>query len=508
MTQLRKMAETQPDKTACLIYPSGEKLTFADLNERSNKVSQLLMWHGIAQGDGVAIMLDNDFTYFELVHGARQLGMYYTPISTHLKPDEAAYIVRDSGAKAFFVDARFAEVVRALKESDDSQCQVFVLHGEIAECAVYSMELARFNRYADLPERPIGKDFFYSSGTTGKPKGVRHPLKDLTRHAQASATWVSRNFKFDENSVYLSPAPLYHAAPLRFTLRTIDVGGTVVMIRKFEPELCLRAIEDNKATHSQWVPTMFFRLLALPDYVRNAYDLSSHRCAIHSAAPCPSEIKERMIEWWGPIIWEYYSTSERNGGTCISSSEWLEHRGSVGRMAFGQAHILDADGRELPAGDIGDIFFDGPEFAYHNDPAKTAGTRNTQGWTTVGDIGYLDQDGYLYLTDRRAHMIISGGVNIYPAEIENALSIHPAVQDVAVFGIPNIEFGEEVKAVVQLRDPALASANMAAELIAYCREKLSGVKCPRSVDFEIDMPRHDNGKLFKHVLKKRYLSAG
>lgn len=508
MTLLRKIAETHPDKTACLIYPSGERLTYAALDERSNKVSQLLMWLGLAPGDGIAVMLGNDFTYFELVLGARQLGIYYTPVSTHLKPDEAAYIVRDCGAKVFFVDARYADVIDALSGAAGPHRQLFVLHGQASSAQEYEKELAKFDRYAEFPEGPVGKDFFYSSGTTGKPKGVKQPLFANLKQAISTGDWVRNNFKFDADTIYLSPAPLYHAAPLRFTLRTIDCGGTVVSLKKFDSETCLRAIQDERVTHSQWVPTMFFRLLNLPDEVRNSYDLSSHKCAIHSAAPCPPEIKEKMIGWWGPIIWEYYSSSERNGVTCISTDEWRTHRGSVGRAVVGAVHVLDDAGVELPAGEIGDVYFDGPEFEYHNDPEKTASTRNDRGWTTVGDIGYLDTDGFLYLTDRRAHMIISGGVNIYPAEIENALAMHPAVQDVGVFGVPNVEFGEEVKAVVQLRDPSLASPAMVEELIAYCRQKLSNVKCPKSVDFETDMPRQENGKLFKHVLKRRYLHAG
>jgi long-chain acyl-CoA synthetase len=252
---------------------------------------------------------------------------------------------------------------------------------------------------------------------------------------------------------------------------------------------------------------MFFRLLALPNDVRDGYDLTSHACAIHAAAPCPPEIKEQMIDWWGPIVWEYYAGSERNGATCISTGDWLAHRGSVGRACVGTLHVLDENHQELGPGEVGDIYFEGPEFVYHNDPEKTARSRNSRGWSSIGDVGYLDGEGYLYLTDRRSHMIISGGVNIYPAEIENRLSLHPDVADVAVFGIPNMEFGEEVKAVVQLRDSAKASPEVAQALIEFCRATLSNIKCPRSVDFETDMPRHDNGKLFKHVLKKRYLQS-
>ena len=305
-------------------------------------------------------MLDNDPTYFELVYGARQIGLYYTPVSTHLRPEEALYIIADCGAKALFIDARFSEVIDAAKSVDGAGCQIIVVNGEREGCLSYAAERARFGAYIDIPEGPVGKDFFYSSGTTGRPKGIKQPLFTDSRQAKASGDWVRENFKFDAASIYLSPAPLYHGAPLRFTLRTLDLGGTVILIRKFDPELCLRAIAEECVTHSQWVPTMFFRLLALPPDLRCKYDLSSHRCAIHSAAPCPPELKERMIDWWGPIIWEYYSGSERNGGTCISTPDWLTHRGSVGRAAFGVPHILDESGDEVAVGVTGDVYFEGP----------------------------------------------------------------------------------------------------------------------------------------------------
>lgn len=507
MTALQHWGATRPDKVACLIAGTDNSMTYRELDQRANSVAQLLMWMGLSRGDGIAIMLDNDLKYFELVWGAMRLGVYYTPISTHLKPDEASFIVGDCGAKAFFTKERFAPVVEALSSQDPTACSIFILEGKMAGCLDYETEMARFDRYLETPEGPIGKDFFYSSGTTGNPKGIKQPLFADAKQFRSSGDWVRGNFKFNSDSIYLSPAPLYHGAPLRFTMRTLDCGGTVVILPKFTPEGALAAIEDYAVTHSQWVPTMFFRMLSLPEQVRGKYDLSSHVCAIHSAAPCPAEIKQRMIDWWGPIVWEYYSSSERNGVTCISASEWLARKGSVGQAVLGTIHILDEDGHELGPNATGDIYFDGPEFTYHNDPEKTAKTRNDRGWTTVGDVGYVDEEGYLFLTDRRSHMIISGGVNIYPAEIENRLSLHPDVEDVAVFGVPNTEYGEEVKAVVQLKDPSKASDKVARELIEFCRATLSNVKCPRSVDFEPLMPRHDNGKLFKHVLRKRYLAA-
>jgi long-chain acyl-CoA synthetase len=507
MPTLRKWAEQHPEKAASLVAFTNRMMSYRTLDQRSNSVAQLLMWMGLSNGDAIAIMLENDLEYFELVWGARRHGVYYTPISTHLKADEASFIIRDSGAKILFTTERFAEAVKCVLADNPSHCSVFVLRGEIARCLDYESELKRFDRYLEIPDGPIGKDFFYSSGTTGKPKGIKQPLFANITQAQSSGDWVRANFRFDHYTTYLSPAPLYHGAPLRFTLRTIESGGTVVVMPKFDPESVLRAIETYAVTHSQWVPTMFFRLLALPADTRGKYTLTSHVCAIHAAAPCPTEIKQQMIDWWGPIIWEYYAGSERNGATCISTDDWLIHRGSVGKACVGTLHVLDENQQELGPGEIGDVYFDGPEFAYHNDPEKTARSRNSKGWSSIGDVGYLDDEGYLYLTDRRSHTIISGGVNIYPAEIESRLSLHPDVADVAVFGIPNKEFGEEVKAVVQLKHPAKASPDFARALIEFCQAALSNVKCPRSIDFETDMPRHDNGKMFKHVLKKRYLQS-
>ncbi|GGC87169.1 acyl-CoA synthetase [Chelatococcus reniformis] len=505
MPTLHSWARQAPDKPACILADTGELLTYGVLDRRANAVAQLLLEVGLAPGDGVAILLDNDLAYFELVWGARRCGLYYTPISTHLKAEEAAFIVRDSGARALFASERYADAVAALLADNPAGCTVYAVRGEMPGARDYAAALEHFDRYAELPAGPVGKDFFYSSGTTGQPKGIRQPLFTNNRQAQASGDWVRDSFDFVQDMAYLSTAPLYHGAPLRFTMRTLESGGSVVVMRKFDAPAALAAVERYRITHSQWVPTMFFRLLALPPEVRSRYDLASHRCAIHAAAPCPPEIKEQMIAWWGPIVWEYYAGSERNGVTCISTADWLTHRGSVGRAVVGRLHILDEDQRELAPNQVGDVYFDGPEFVYHNDPEKTARSRNAAGWSTIGDVGYLDGEGFLYLTDRRSHMIISGGVNIYPAEIENRLALHEDVADVAVFGVPNREFGEEVKAVVALKDPSRASPELASALSAFCRETLSHVKCPRSIDFEPELPRHENGKLFKHVLKQRYL---
>jgi acyl-CoA synthetase (AMP-forming)/AMP-acid ligase II len=311
----------------------------------------------------------------------------------------------------------------------------------------------------------------------------------------------------DENTIYLSPAPLYHSAPLGFNTGFLSLGGTSIVMEKFDPEAALKAIQDYKVTHSQWVPTMFVRFLKMEESLRQGYDLSSHKVAIHAAAPCPVEVKESMINWWGPILYEYYAGTEFNGMTISNSEEWMQHKGTVGRPIFGELHILDDEDNELPIGEPGGIYFGGDtatSYEYHKDKEKTQDAISKQGYSTLGDIGYVDEEGYLYLTDRKAFMIISGGVNIYPQETEDALIMHPKVTDVAVFGIPNTEMGEEVKAVVQPADMSDAGPNFEVELIAYCKEKISHVKCPKSIDFKEELPRHPTGKLYKRLLKDPY----
>jgi long-chain acyl-CoA synthetase len=361
------------------------------------------------------------------------------------------------------------------------------------------------------PPTPIGDeiagaDMLYSSGTTGRPKGVKIPLAmEPITQSNPLLELSRRMYGIDENTIYLSPAPLYHAAPLRFNMTVMKLGGTCILMEHFDAEEYLRLIGAHKVTHSQLVPTMFVRMLKLPEAVRLKYDVSTLKCAIHAAAPCPIPIKEKMIEWWGPIVWEYYAGTEGNGLTMIGSPDWLAHKGSVGKALVGKLKIVGEDGEEMPPGEAGTIYFaDGREFSYHNDGKKTAESRHPKGWTTLGDVGYADADGYLYLTDRKAFMIISGGVNIYPQEAENLLVTHPKVVDVAVFGVPNEDFGEEVKAVVQPHDMADAGPALAEELIAWCKERLSPIKCPRTIDFEAELPRHPTGKLYKRLLRDRY----
>jgi long-chain acyl-CoA synthetase len=351
-----------------------------------------------------------------------------------------------------------------------------------------------------------GQDMLYSSGTTGRPKGIVPPnLGSPIGYVEPSSVGFFNLFGFDVNTVYISPAPLYHAAPLRFCMMVLRTGGTVVVMERFDAETSLALIEKHKATHSQWVPTMFIRMLKLPEEERKKFDISSLKVSIHAAAPIPIPVKEEMIKWWGPILFEYYGATEGNGITMITSEDWLAHKGSVGRAVVGEIHILDEDENELPMGEPGIVYFgDGNPFEYHNDPEKLAETTSSHGWTTIGDIGYVDEDGYLYLTDRKANMIISGGVNIYPQEAENVLVGHPKVLDVAVIGVPNEEFGEEVKAVVQPKDMADAGPDLEMELIGFCRQHLSKIKCPASVDFEEKLPRTPTGKLFKRRLRDRY----
>jgi acyl-CoA synthetase (AMP-forming)/AMP-acid ligase II len=362
---------------------------------------------------------------------------------------------------------------------------------------------------APISDPAQGLDMLYSSGTTGRPKGVKWPMPQTPAGARTMlVNLLAPLFGYGRECRYLSPAPLYHAAPLRHCMTVIKLGGTVFVMEAFDAERSLQWIARHRITHSQWVPTMFVRMLKLPEDVRRRHDLSSMRVAVHAAAPCPVEVKQRMLDWWGPIIFEYYAGTENNGFCTISPQEWLQHKGSVGRASQGMLHICDEEGNELRTGEVGLVYFSGgPEFEYHNDPVRTAQTRNAQGWSTLGDIGRLDEEGYLYLVDRRAFMIISGGVNIYPQEAESVLIGHPQVADVAVIGVPSEDLGEEVKAVVQLLDPGDAGPDMGAELLAYCRQRMAAFKCPRSVDFDAALPRHATGKLYKQLVRRRYWPA-
>jgi long-chain acyl-CoA synthetase len=495
-------AERTPEKPA-LRMAHGEVVSFGELEARSNRLAQLFRGLGLRAGDHIALLLENQPRFLEVCWAAQRSGLVYTAVSTRLTASEAAYIIDDCQAKVFITSHAMASVAASLHELLHPDLQCLMLDGSIDGYTALE-SLAEQYPATRIPDESSGVDMLYSSGTTGRPKGVlrRPESADIDN---PNPVRLARLFGFNSYAVYLSPAPLYHAAPLRFSMAAQQLGGTVIVMEHFDAEEFLQLVEAHRVTHTQLVPTMFVRMLKLPPEVRRRYDVSSLRCAIHAAAPCPVPVKEQMIDWWGPVIWEYYAATEGNGLTLVSSPEWLTHRGTVGRAVTGTAHICNVDGEELPVGQTGLVYFaDGPGFAYHNDPAKTAASHNTLGWSTLGDVGYLDAEGYLYLTDRTAFTIISGGVNVYPQECENLLVTHPKVLDAAVFGIPNDEFGEEVKAVVQPRDMRESGASLEAELIAFCREHLSAIKCPRSVDFEEQLPRSPTGKLYKQTLRDRY----
>jgi long-chain acyl-CoA synthetase len=487
---------------------SGQVITYAELDAEANQVSHLFRSLGLRPGDHVAFCLENHPRFFALTWGAHYAGLCYTAMSSRLTTDEMAYIIDDCGARAFVTSAHKADQAAELSEVLPEGVARFMLDGQVEGYAAWD-DAVTAQPATPLPEdRVEGRDMLYSSGTTGRPKGVDVP-RPVTPLGTPEAVYLAMAALYGAtaDSVYLSPAPLYHAAPLRFTMAVHRLGATAVIMEHFDAAEALALIERHRVTHSQWVPTMFIRMLKLPDDVRRRHDLSSLQVAIHAAAPCPVAVKEQMIEWWGPILHEYYAGTEGNGFVYCNSYDWLAHKGTVGKSLVGVVHIVDEQGAELPPGEPGTIYFEGgAEFAYHNDPDKTAAARDPRGrgWTTLGDVGYLDADGYLYLTDRKAYMIITGGVNVYPQEAENVLAVHPKVADVAVLGVPNDEFGEEVKAVVEPVSIDQAGPELERELIAYCRQHLADVKCPRSIDFRAELPRHPTGKLYKRLLKDEY----
>ena len=502
------IAAQTPDRIAYVVAETEERVSYAELERTANQGAQLFRSLGLERGDHIAILLENHPRFFQICWAAQRAGLYYTAISYRLQQAEVEYIVDNCEARVFITSKARASVVEPLCGKMPHVGHRYMLDGTIGGFESWEEAVSA------MPAEPIrdpaeGQSMLYSSGTTGYPKGVRKPLPEEPYGELVTPNLLGLLYGADESSIYLSPAPLYHAAPLGFTMGCLRHGYQVVVMEHFDAERALAYIERYRITHSQWVPTMFVRMLKLPEEVRARYDVSSLRCAIHAAAPCPIPVKEQMIEWWGPVLYEYYAGTEGNGFVQLNSQEWLAHKGSVGRPLNCEIHICDDEGNELPPGEPGAIYFGGGgQFEYYKDPDKTAGSRHPKGWTTLGDVGYLDEDGYLYLTDRKHFMIISGGVNIYPQEAENVLITHPAVMDVAVFGVPNEEFGEEVKAVVQPRDMADATPELGFELIDYCRERLSHIKCPRTVDFRPELPRHPTGKLYKRLLKDEYWGVG
>ncbi len=499
-------AKESPDKPAIVMARSGETVSYGQLDRASNKGAHLFRKLGLQTGDCMAIYMENRADFMQVAWAAYRAGLYIALIASHLKTDEVRYILENSGSKVLVTSQKLAETARAASGGAKCTQHVFSVDEGVDGMGAWWPALE------PLPATPIddesrGQEMLYTSGTTGRPKGVKVPLakEGFEKRPQDMEIYI-KVWGFNQDTVYLSPGPLYHAAPFRTTLMVLFAGGTNVVMEKFDAEEFLRLVERYKVTNSQVVPTMFVRMLALDEETRNKYDLSSLKQIIHAAAPCPVEVKERMLDWLGMIIYEGYGGSEGVGATTISPQEWLEHKGSVGRAVFGKIHILDDDMNELGPGEVGNIYFETQRpFEYHNDPEKTKQAHSPQGYVSCGDIGYLDEEGYLYLTDRKDHMIISGGVNIYPVEIENVLITHPDVADVAVFGIPDVDFGEIVMAVVELHPDVQGSDALAEDLIGFCRARLSKIKAPKRIEFIDHLPRTEMGKLKKHELKALYV---
>jgi long-chain acyl-CoA synthetase len=502
-------AALTPGKPAVVMSDTGESLTYAELDERSTRLARVLHDAGLRPGDDVALLSENGLRYYEVFWAAMRSGLYLTAINQHLTAAEVAHVVGDCGARALVASAALADLAGELLGRTPEVEVRLAVGGPVPGHDDYDDALAAVSP-EPLPEQPRGRDMLYSSGTTGLPKGVKAPLPG---HAVDEApdpllSVFGPLYGFGADTVYLSPAPLYHAAPLRFGGMVHAVGGTVVVMPRFDAAAALAAIERYRVTHSQWVPTMFVRMLKLPEQQRHRHDLSSHRVAVHAAAPCPVEVKRAMIEWWGPILHEYYAATEAIGITMIDSATWLGRPGSVGRSMLGTLHICDDAGHELPRGEVGLVYFEREvlPFSYHNDPARTRQAQHPRhpNWGTTGDIGYVDDDGFLFLTDRKAFMIISGGVNIYPQEIENALTLHPAVLDLAVIGVPDAEMGELVTAVVEPAAGVEPGPALERELQEFLRGRIAPYKVPRRVDFVSELPRTATGKLQKGKLRERY----
>lgn len=497
-------AATRPDHPAVIMGRSGEVVTYRQLNERSNQLARLWRERGLVTGDHVAIFSENQPRFFEVMWAALRSGLYVTTINSYLSAEEVGYILQDSGARSLVTTSEKANIASAAMQHATG-CVVPLLIGDADP---------RFEPYADaigsmstdpLDEQPAGEMMLYSSGTTGRPKGVKRPLSGKSvADGMLIAGLVSGVFGMSGESTYLSPAPLYHSAPIGFSLGVHSLGGTVVAMEKFDPVDALHLIGKHAVSDSQWVPTMFIRMLKLDPEQRCEFDVSSMKVAIHAAAPCPVAVKQQMMDWWGPVLWEYYAGTELNGFCLVRPDEWLARPGTVGRPLIGSIHILDEVGDDQPANVPGTIYFgDGPAYEYHNAPEKTESVKDPRGrgWTTLGDVGYVDDEGWLFLTDRKAFMIISGGVNIYPQEIEDCLVLHPKVADIAVFGVPDDEMGEAVHAAVQPADGVAGDEILAGELRSYVREHIAHFKCPQGFEFHDELPRLPTGKLYKNKLR-------
>ena len=497
------------DRPAIVMTGSGATRTWGELNERSIRLANY--WHdrGIDVGGHVALFMENVIEFAEVCWAAERSGLYYTPINSHLTSTEVAYIIENCGARAVVTTSRLWPVLREALASLSVNADVLCV-GETDDVASYEEAIANADSVVRFTETS-GQTMLYSSGTTGVPKGVWRPLSG--RHpgdVVGIGLAIQMMWEGSPAMRYLSTAPLYHSAPMSFLLGTHRCGGTVYVMEKFDATAACHALENYEITHSQWVPTMLSRMVQLDDSFRSHLRLEAHRFAIHGAAPCPVPLKRAVLDWWGPILWEYYAGTEGPGSTVIGPTEWLAHPGSVGRASAGTLHIVGEDGEELPTGEVGTVYFESvaaTTFRYHGDDDKTESVRTSRGWSTMGDIGYLDDDGYLYLTDRKAFTIITGGVNVYPQEAENVLVGHPDIRDVAVFGIPDSDLGEVAHAVVQLRDGVEASLERSNEILAFCQSHLSRIKCPRTLSFVPSLNRAETGKLSKAQLREDYLAS-
>ena len=506
-----KWAVESPEKPAIIMASTGVELTFRELDQRSNQLAQFWYAAGLRAGDHVCILMENNIRFFEIYWAAMRSGLYFTTINRYLKIDEAAYIVNDSGATSLVTSIKMNDIASQLPGLIPDCSVLLSVDGVVAGFESYEDAVAPYPS-TPLAEQPRGETMLYSSGTTGRPKGIKRPLSNSTIDDEVVGATVnallSGLFGVDSSTVYLSPAPLYHSAPLGFTTSTQALGGTTVIMESFDAAEALRYIDIYDVTHSQWVPTMFSRMLKLPPEQLVGHDWSTHKVAVHAAAPCPLEVKRQMFDLWGPILYEYYAGTELNGFVYCGPEEWLAHPGTVGRSILGTIRICDDEGAELVVGETGTVYFarDEMPFEYHGAPDKTKGAQHPEhpGWSTLGDVGYVDADGFLYLTDRKAFMIISGGVNIYPQEIEDCLIMHPSVADVAVFGIPSEDMGEAVHAVVQPADGVEGNDDLARELLEFAKSKIAGYKAPRSMEFRPELPRLPTGKLYKRVLRDEF----
>jgi long-chain acyl-CoA synthetase len=499
----RRWALSEPGRPAVVFPASGETVTYGELDRAANRIARFFRSRGLARGDHIALLIENHPRLLEIAWAAHNSGLYYTAVSWRFRVEEVRFIVENSGAHLVLFTPQQSALVDELRGALPGV--EFVAVGSDAPDSLDSL----VKRLPDtpIPDESRGSDMLYSSGSTGRPKGIKQKLPDAGVDGLSKMFAIYRDmYAWGEDTVYLMPCPLYHSGPLRFAMAMQQVGATLLVMDKFDAEAALKLVEEWRVTHAHWVPTMLVRLLKLPEEVRARYDLSSLRTVVHGAAPIAPDAKRAAIDWLGPILEESYGGTEGNGLTMISSAEWLEHPGSVGRPFLGAVHILDDDGRELPPGEIGTIWFSGgPGFSYHQDPDRTAKAYDEEGRSTLGDIGYVDSDGYLYLTDRKDHMVISAGVNVFPQEAENVLIGHPKVADACVFGVPDPDMGEVLHAVVQPLDPDRADSGLEAELIAYCRGRMATIKCPRTLEFTPQLPRHDTGKIYSRLVKQAWL---